>query len=95
MTGGAGLASGRGMRVTSTPTTVMTPTIIVMVRAVTSRFSKRSEGGSSGSSSGVAVMSNPSLPDDEALILTIGADAPLRLDKALAALVPEDAALSP
>ena len=47
----------------------------------------------------------PSLPDDEpgfasedlapaTLVLTIGADAPNRLDKALAALVPEEAALS-
>ncbi|MEO6301296.1 MAG: RluA family pseudouridine synthase [Paracoccaceae bacterium] len=32
--------------------------------------------------------------DDGTLIVTIGADAPNRLDKALAALVPEDAALS-
>ncbi len=39
-------------------------------------------------------MSNPSVPDEETLILTIGPDAPPRLDKALAALVPEEAALS-
>jgi 23S rRNA pseudouridine1911/1915/1917 synthase len=47
-------------------------------------------------------MSLPSLPDDEpfdgpedaTLTLTIGEDAPPRLDKALAALVPEEAALS-
>ncbi|MEO8241113.1 MAG: RluA family pseudouridine synthase [bacterium] len=36
----------------------------------------------------------PFVPDEDMLILTIGPDAPQRLDKALAALVPEDAALS-
>ena len=84
-------------RVTSTATTVMTPTIIVMVNTVTRCCKKRSEGGSSGSGIGVSVMVLPVLPDEEpedTLVLTIGADAPNRLDKALAALVPEEAALS-
>ena len=61
---------------------VMTPTIMVSVNTVTSLFRNLSEGGS-GSSSAMA-----------SLTVQIGADAPLRLDKALAALVPEAAALS-
>ena len=60
----------------------MTPTIMVNVSAVTSLFRNSSEGGS-GASGGMA-----------SLTVTIGPDAPLRLDKALAVLVPEAAALS-
>ena len=41
-----------------------------------------------------ASLPDEGIPDEEVLVLTIGPDAPPRLDKALAALVPEEAALS-
>jgi 23S rRNA pseudouridine1911/1915/1917 synthase len=76
----------------------MTPPIIVNVRAITNHFKSRKLGGSGASgASGMAGsdMDDP-FADDEAelLVLTIGEDPPARLDKALAAAVPEEAALS-
>jgi 23S rRNA pseudouridine1911/1915/1917 synthase len=70
----------------------MTPTIMVIIKVITSPFRKRRLGGRSGSCAGVFVMAMPSSPGW--LHLTIGEEAPNRLDKALAALVPEEAALS-
>ena len=67
---------------------------MVIVKVITNPFKNRSEGGSPGSG-GVSVMAvGPFDADDGALIITISAHAPVRLDKALAALVPEQAALS-
>lgn len=75
----------------------MTPTIMVIINTITKPFKKRSEGGSPGSN-GVSVMASPFQDDDLAaddrLVIVIGEDAPPRLDKALAAAVPEQAALS-
>mgnify|MGYP002129016197 CR=1 FL=1 len=75
----------------------MTPTIMVIINTITKPFKKRSEGGSPGSN-GVSVMASPFQDDDLAaddrLVIVIGEDAPPRLDKALAAAVPEEAALS-
>ena len=83
-----------GIRVTSRPTTVMTPTIMVIVKVITSPFKNRSDGGKPGSG-GVSVMAiGPFADDGAALVVTISADAPVRLDKALAQSVPEAAALS-
>lgn len=63
---------------------------------MTSHFRSRKLGGRAGS--GASVGSDMEEPfDDEGggtLIVTIGEDAPSRLDKALAAAVPEEAALS-
>ena len=77
---------------TSSATIVMTPAISVTVSAVTSRRSRRSRGGSGKSSSrGVA------LPMPEPLRqirVTLGPVPGARLDKALAAAVPEALALS-
>ncbi len=97
-----------GMRVTSSPTTVITPPIIVRVKRMTSHFKSRRLAGS-GASEGAGAMTGgtgsdmeePYEDDDEVasgrgtgLAVTIGPDAPARLDKALAAAVPEEAALS-
>ena len=97
-----------GIRVTSSQTTVMTPTIITTISTITSARSTLSDSGNTPESAAM----EPSLPtppaftdilpplsDDDApfgpvLHLTIGAEAPPRLDKALAALVPAEAALS-
>jgi 23S rRNA pseudouridine1911/1915/1917 synthase len=100
-----------GMRVTSSPTTVMTPPIIVRVKRMTSHFKSRRLGGKGAAgASGVMTggtgsdMEEPYEDDDAvaslvggpggSLAVTIGEDAPARLDKALAAAVPEEAALS-
>ena len=96
-----------GIRVTSRPTTVMTPPIMVIISTITKTFSKRSEGGKPGSI-GVSDMASPyededavdgaEMGDDDVasnrLVIVIGEDATPRLDKALAAAVPEQAALS-
>ncbi len=71
----------------------MTPAIMVIINTITKALRKRSEGGRSGSE-GVSVMAILSDPTEEFLFVTIGEDAPVRLDKALAAEVPEDASLS-
>ena len=89
---GAG-AFGLGIRVTITETTAMTPTIMVTVSSMTSHFNSRKLAGNWMSSKG-SDMALLSSDDIECLIVTIGPDAPQRLDKALAAAVPEDAALS-
>ena len=68
----------------------MTPTIMVSVNTTTNLFRNNSEGGS-GSSADVEF---GGMVCSDRLMLTIGADAPNRLDKALAELVPEQAALS-
>ena len=78
-----------GIRVTSRPVMVMTAPIMVIISTITKVFNKRSEGGSFGSN-GVSVMNGPL----DVLRVVIGADAPVRLDKALAGLVPEEASLS-
>lgn len=88
-----------GIRVTISPTTVMTPPIIVRVRMITSHFRNRRLGGKGASGvSGVtgSDMDEPFEDDDTLgqLTVVIGPDAPARLDKALAAAVPEEAALS-
>ena len=88
-----------GIRVTSSQTTVMTPPIIVSVSTMTSHFRNLSAGGSP-SSPGASDMQTPfddvseQPPADGVLFVTLPEDAPLRLDKALAAAVPEEAALS-
>jgi 23S rRNA pseudouridine1911/1915/1917 synthase len=80
---------------------------MVIIRTITKTFSKRSEGGKPGSI-GVSDMVGPYEDEDAVdgakmadgdvagnrLIIVIGADAAPRLDKALAAAVPEQAALS-
>jgi 23S rRNA pseudouridine1911/1915/1917 synthase len=70
---------------------------MVIIKVMTNPFKKRKLGGSSGSS-GVFVMQGPFEDDVDAvadtMIVVIGENAPPRLDKALAAAVPEDAALS-
>ncbi len=88
-----------GIRVTSSPTTVMTPTIIVIISTITNHFSSVRLGGSP-SGAGDLSMAEPfaeDAPDDEApdlLTVTI-ADGPVdRIDKALARSVPEQASLS-
>ncbi len=100
---GADSVIARGMRVTSRATTVMTPPIIVRVRTTTSHFKSRRLGGRTASGASGVVGSDMDEPfedgDDVAvdagsLAVTIGPDAPNRLDKALAAAVPEEAALS-
>lgn len=96
---GAPALKAWGIRVTISPTTVMTPPIIVRVRTITSHFKSRRLGGRTGSgASGVtgSDMDGPFEDDDTAGLLdvVIGPDAPARLDKALAAAVPEAAALS-
>ena len=78
-----------GIRVTSRPVMVMTAPIMVIISTITSIFNRRSEGGSF-CSIGVSVMNGPL----DILRVVIGADAPARLDKALAALVPQEASLS-
>ena len=85
-----------GIRVTRTATTVMTPMIMVRVSRITSHFSSRKPGGRAGSGVSVGSDDMDEPFDDEigTLSVTIGPDAPARLDKALAAAVPEDAALS-
>ena len=77
---------------TSSATIAMTPRISVAVSAVTSSLSWRSRGGSGKSSSpGVS----PPMPEPlRHLRLTLGPPAGERLDKALAAAVPEGLALS-
>jgi 23S rRNA pseudouridine1911/1915/1917 synthase len=86
----------------------MTPPIIVSVRAITSHFRSRRLGGRGASGVSGVVGSDMDEPfgdepfgdepfaDDEAgsLTVTIAEGAPSRLDKALAAAVPEEAALS-
>lgn len=54
-----------GIRVTSRPTTVMTPPIMVIISTITRTFSKRSEGGRPGSI-GVSDMASP-FEDEDAL----------------------------
>ena len=87
-----------GIRVTSSTTTVMTPAIMVRVRRITSHFRNCRLGGRAGSGVSVGSDMDESFDDDgdaaEALTITIGDDAPARLDKALAAAVPEAASLS-
>ena len=94
---GVGGAKVAGIRVTSSQTTVMTAPIIDSVSRMTSHFRSRRLGGRAASeASGVAGsdMEEPFEDEDGSLAVTIGEDAPARLDKALAAAVPEDAALS-
>lgn len=96
--GNRGVFDADGMRVTSRPTTVMTPTIMVIINTMTSHFRNASEGGKL-SDSGVLSMATPFDEDDdeplaETLTLVL-ADGPAdRLDKMLARSVPEEAALS-
>jgi 23S rRNA pseudouridine1911/1915/1917 synthase len=100
---GAGAVNAWGMRVTINPTTVMTPPIMVSVSRITSHFRSRRLGGSataSAASGGVGSGMDDTFDDEEtggtdgSLSVTIGEDAPSRLDKALAAAMPEEAALS-
>lgn len=87
--------SAAGIRVTSSATTVMTPPIIVSIRMITSAFRNRRLGGRVASGASVGSDMDEAFDDEtEALTVTIGANAPARLDKALAAFVPEAAALS-
>jgi 23S rRNA pseudouridine1911/1915/1917 synthase len=79
----------------------MTPKIMVIISVVTKPFRKRKDGGKPCSSAGVSAMPNPfddELEDDGVdaggEITVVLTDAALRLDKALAAAVPEGAALS-
>ncbi len=86
-----------GIRVTSSQTTVMTPIIIVTIKVVTKAFSTLSPGGSCGSSSGSDMTFLSAADEDEQgdwLEIILGEDPPERLDKALAAAVPEEASLS-
>lgn len=87
-----------GMRVTSSQTTVMTAPIIDSVSRMTSHFRSRRLGGRTASGASGVTGSDIDGPfeDEEGgtLAVTIGEDAPARLDKALAAAVPEEAALS-
>ena len=97
LAGSAGLEENAcGMRVTISPTTVMTPPIIVSVRMITSHFKSRRLGGRGASDVAGSDMDEPFEDEDNAgqLTVVIGPDAPVRLDKALAAAVPEEAALS-
>lgn len=95
-------ASLSGIRVTSSPTTVMTPPIIVSVKMMTSHFRSRRLGGRAASGVSDVTGSDMDGPfeDDDGvgagglLTVTIGVEAHSRLDKALAAAVPEEAALS-
>lgn len=100
---GADAVKAWGIRVTISATTVMTPPIIVSVSRMTSHFRSRRLGGRAASgASGVAGsdMDEPFGDEDGigdgggSLVVTIGEEAPARLDKALAAAVPEEAALS-
>ncbi len=75
----------------------MTPPIIVSVKRMTSHFRSRRLGGRAASgATGVtgSDIDGPFEDGDGSLKVTIGEDAPARLDKALAAAVPEEAALS-
>ncbi len=86
-----------GIRVTSSQTTVMTAPIIDSVSRMTSHFRSRRLGGRAASeASGVtgSDIDGPFEDEEGSLTVTIGAEAPTRLDKALAAAVPEEAALS-
>ncbi len=91
-----------GIRVTSSHTTVMTAPIIDSVSRMTSHFRSRRLGGraASGASgvtgSGVEDGMDGPFEDEEGgtLAVTIGEGTLNRLDKALAAAVPEAAALS-
>ena len=97
LAGSAGLEEKAwGMRVTISPTTVMTPPIIVSVRMITSHFKSRRLGGRGASDVAGSDMDEPFEDEDSAghLTVVIGPDALARLDKALAAAVPEEAALS-
>ena len=92
-----------GMRVTSRPTTVMTPTIIVIIKTITNPLSKRKDGGSP-SGAGELSMAEPfaDAPHDAdggddapgLLTVTIAGGEIDRIDKALARSVPEEASLS-
>ena len=77
---------------TSRPTVAITPTISVAVSRVTSRRSRRRRGGS-GKSSSAGVLSRMSEPSRQLRVTLAGAPGE-RLDKALAAVVPEALALS-
>ena len=99
---GVGGAKVAGIRVTISQTTVMTPPIIDSVSRMTSHFKSRRLGGRVGSGVSGVVGSDMDEPFEdeetadlagEGLAVTIGPDAPNRLDKALAAAVPEEAAL--
>ncbi len=82
---GSGAATCPGKRVTRNPISTMNPTIITAVSTVTS---SRKSFSALTSPSGASSMSVTRL------LVTIGADPPSRLDKALARDVPEAAALS-
>ena len=82
---------------TRVATTIITPAISVTVRAVTNRLSRRSAGGSATASSGRECdpsMSQPVSPAHHELRVTLGREPSRRLDKALAAAVPEELGLS-
>lgn len=95
---GIGEPNVDGMRVTSSQSTVMTAPIIDSVSAMTSHFRSRKLGGRAASGASGVAGSDMDVPfedeEGETLAVTIGEDAPVRLDKALAAAVPEVAALS-
>ena len=90
---GTGTEDPSGIRVTSSPTMVMTPTIIVTINTMTSHFRNIRLGGNPPAS-GVSSMQDLSEEGAATLTVTIGENPPDRLDKALARDVPEAAALS-
>jgi 23S rRNA pseudouridine1911/1915/1917 synthase len=97
---GVCVANVEGIRVTISQTTVMTPPIIDSVSRMTSHFRSRRLGGKAASEASDVAGSDIGEPfEDEVeggdtLSVIIGDGAPARLDKALAAAVPEEAALS-
>lgn len=97
----SGSVEAPGIRVTSSPTTVMTPTIMVTIKTITSHFRNASEGGRLSGAGDVSMAGLYDDGDDEGesggqdRLRVILADGPVdRLDKALARSVPEEAALS-
>ncbi len=83
-------AIGVFSRMTSRPTMVMTPIIMVAVSTVTSRLRNRRFAGSSNGSGDLSEEEFMST----VVTFQIGAAPPARLDKALARDVPDEAALS-
>jgi 23S rRNA pseudouridine1911/1915/1917 synthase len=97
-----------GMRVTSRPTMVMTPPIMVIINTMTSHFNRRSEAGRMTVSDDSELDADTGIPLDDGILddgtldngaiawlsVTIPEGAAPRLDKALADAVPENAALS-